>query len=190
VEVRRRGPCARTTFVAGVVSWYGEQAPREADIKGLPVMHRGSRARSCSPRAAWWWLETWDRSLRRSTPTIVTTMSAPSITFGAGSRQSAMLKRRARIDPDSGSPRSETVHVEPVIILGTEGEGVSVVDVAGLHGSAPEQAFVQVSASGLRATRSGGVPITPNCQVRGRPGPARSLGGLASEEPTRSRKRR
>ena len=55
--------------------------------------------------------------------------------------------------PAAGSLRSETVHVEPVIILGTESEGVSVVDVGGLHGSAPERALVQVSANGLRATQ-------------------------------------
>lgn len=41
VEVRRRGPGARTTFVAGVVNWHGEQAPREADIAGLPVIAQG-----------------------------------------------------------------------------------------------------------------------------------------------------
>ena len=46
----------------------------------------------------------------------------------------------------------ETVHVEPVIVLGSESEGVSVVGV-GLQGGAPEQALVQVSADGLRATR-------------------------------------
>ena len=41
VDVQRRGPGARTTFVAGVVNWYGEQPPREVDIAGLPVIAQG-----------------------------------------------------------------------------------------------------------------------------------------------------
>ena len=41
VEVRRRCPGARTTFVAGLVDWYGERAPHGADIAGLPVIAQG-----------------------------------------------------------------------------------------------------------------------------------------------------
>ncbi|MFE1643951.1 hypothetical protein ACFM35_00040 [Microbacterium sp. P01] len=38
VEVWRRGTGARTTFIVGVVDWSGEQAPREPDVAGLPVI--------------------------------------------------------------------------------------------------------------------------------------------------------
>lgn len=41
VEVRRRGPGARTTFIVGVVDWFGESPPREQDITGLPAVAQG-----------------------------------------------------------------------------------------------------------------------------------------------------
>ncbi|MDF0512494.1 DUF6228 family protein [Agromyces sp. H3Y2-19a] len=43
--------------------------------------------------------------------------------------------------------------MEPIIVFGSESEGLSVVGVGGLRGSAPEQALVQVRADGLSATR-------------------------------------
>lgn len=43
--------------------------------------------------------------------------------------------------------------MDPIIVFGNESEGLSVVSVGGLHGSAPEQALVRVSADGLSATR-------------------------------------
>ena len=44
-----------------------------------------------------------------------------------------------------------TVHVEPVIVLGCESDGLSVVGVSGLQGSPPEHALMQVSADGAYA---------------------------------------
>lgn len=41
VEVQRRGPGARSTFIAGVVDWLGESPPREQDVAELPVVAQG-----------------------------------------------------------------------------------------------------------------------------------------------------
>lgn len=41
VDVQRRGPGARTSFVAGVLPWHGDTAPTRTDVAGLAATEHG-----------------------------------------------------------------------------------------------------------------------------------------------------